>query len=394
MDFAQLILLAIEALKTNLIRTILTMLGVIIGIASVIIIMSLGKGATASIVNQISSFGANVLTISAGRFDRGPGGGGSTVDTLIEDDVKAILKIDNVQDASGIVSTNKKINYDSQTENVSIQGVEESYQSIKSLTLTQGSFITDSQVGTRSKVIVLGDELIEDLFGQEAQVVGESVKVDGKNFRIIGVINESSGALVPISTAQKIILSQNYFNSIEVSIADSESVDTAMQDIEDLLMLEHEIENENEADFSIRSSQEMISTISSVTSTLTTLLSGIAAISLVVGGIGIMNIMLVTVTERTKEIGLLKAIGAKKKDILTQFLIEAIVVTLIGGIIGITLGLAITYIATLFLDIPFVLSLQAIGLALGVSTGVGIVFGWYPANQAAKLQPIDALRYE
>jgi putative ABC transport system permease protein len=396
MDIYQLVILSIEALKTNLVRTILTMLGVIIGIASVIIIVSLGEGATASIVGEISSFGANVLTVSAGKTTRGPGGGGSgtTVDTLVEDDVNAILKINNVENVSGIVSTSKKILYDGQTENTSIKGVEESYQEIKSLTLSQGSFISESQVNTKSKVLVLGDEIVEELFGEGSQVVGENVRVDGKSFRIIGVISESSEALVPLSTAQKILLSQNYFNSIEIVVTESELVETAMADVEDQLLLTHEIDNPNDADFSVRSSQEMISSISSVTGTLTTLLSGIAAISLVVGGIGIMNIMLVTVTERTKEIGLLKAIGAKRKDILTQFLIEAVVVTIVGGLIGISLGLIVTYLASIVLDIPFIISFAAVGLALFVSTIVGVVFGWYPASQASKLQPIDALRYE
>jgi len=200
--------------------------------------------------------------------------------------------------------------------------------------------------------------------------------------------------LAPISTVQKVILSQNYYNSIEVLVSDSDSVTQVEEAVTNTLLLRHEIKNSNDADFSIRSAQEMIDSISSVTGTLSAMLSGIAAISLVVGGIGIMNIMLVTVTERTREIGLLKAIGAKQKDILWQFLIEAVVVTLMGGLIGLLLGIIITFIATKFLSIPFVVSIASILLAIGVSTAVGIVFGYYPAKKAAKLQPIDALRYE
>jgi putative ABC transport system permease protein len=395
MEFFELFILALNALRTNIVRTILTMLGVIIGIASVIIIVSLGSGATQSIVGEISSFGANILTVQAGRNVRGPGGGGgSTVDTLVEDDIKALSLLSNVTSVAGLVSTNKQIAYDGATVQSSITGVEENYASMHELTLSQGSFINDSQVATRSKVVVLGDELVEDLFGEDAEVVGESVRIDGKSFRIIGVITDSSSALAPISTVQKVILSQNYFNSIEVLVSDSDLVTSTEEAVSNTLLLRHEIDNVNIAVFSIRSAQEMIDSISSVTGTLSAMLSGIAAISLVVGGIGIMNIMLVTVTERTREIGLLKAIGAKQKDILWQFLIEAVVVTLMGGLIGLSLGILVTFIATQFLSIPFVISISSILLAIGVSTAVGIIFGYYPAKKAASLQPIDALRYE
>lgn len=395
MEFIELFVLAINALRTNVVRTVLTMLGVIIGIASVIIIMSLGSGATQSIVGEISSFGANILTVQAGRNVRGPGGGGgSTVDTLVEDDVKALSLLPNITSAAGLVSTNKQITYDGTSTQTSITGVEETYAQIHELSLSEGSFISESQVATRSKVVVLGDQLVEDIFGADAQVVGESVRIDGKAFRIIGVITDSSSALAPLSTVQKVILSQNYFNSVEVLVSDSELVTSTQTAVSDTLLLRHKIDNVNDADFSIRSAQEMIDSISSVTGTLSAMLSGIAAISLLVGGIGIMNIMLVTVTERTREIGLLKAIGAKQRDILWQFLIEAVVVTLMGGLIGLSLGVMVTFIATKFLSIPFVVSLSSVLLAIGVSTGVGIVFGYYPAKKAAALQPIDALRYE
>lgn len=396
MEFLELILLAVSALRNNLIRTVLTMLGIIIGIASVIIILSLGEGATQSIVGEISSFGANILTVAPGRSQRGPGmgGGGGTVDTLVDSDVQKLSKLPNVVNAAGLVMTNKQLTYQGTTRQTSITGVEAVYQSMHTLNLTQGSFITDAQVATRAKVLVLGDEIVTEIFGEDAQVVGESVRVDGKAFRIIGVVQDSSAAFVPMSTAQKLLLSQDYLNSIEVLVSDSDSVEPTQQLIQDTLLLSHNIESADNADFYIRSSQEMVNSISSVTGTLSGLLSGIAAISLVVGGIGIMNIMLVTVTERTKEIGLLKAIGAKKKDILLQFLIEAIVVTLAGGIVGIVLGIVVTLIVTQIISIPFVVSIKAIALAISVSAAVGIIFGWYPARKAAQLQPIDALRYE
>ena len=394
MDIKELIILSIEALKSNLVRTGLTMLGIIIGIASVIIIMSLGQGATASIVEEISSFGANLLTVQAGSFRRGPGGGGSTSETLVEKDAEAIKALSNISEVSGVISTSKQITYQNQSTNSSIKGVEENYNTIHSLELSQGDFFDSSSVRTQSKVMVIGDEVVTTLFGEDAQVTGQTVRVDGKTFKIIGVIPDSSEVLIPITAAQSILTSQQYYNQIDVSVSDSDLVDQASSEIEDLLLIRHDILNADNADFSIRSSQEMIDSISSVTGTMTAMLSGIAAISLVVGGIGIMNIMLVTVTERTKEIGLLKAIGAKRADILTQFLIEAIVVTVIGGIVGIILGLGITYMITLVLSIPFIVSPQSIILAMSVSAGVGILFGWYPAQSAAKLQPIDALRHE
>jgi len=395
MEIVELFYLAVEALKTNLVRTILTMLGVIIGIASVIIIVSLGEGATQSIVSEISSFGANILTVQAGRNFRGPGGGGgSTVDSLTSKDVEALKKLPNVVEAMGLVSTNKQISYQGQATQSSINGVEAAYSTHHDLTLVQGSFISESQVATRSKVVVLGDEVVTDLFGEGSEVVGESVRIDGKSFRVIGVVQDSSDVYVPIETVQKVLLTQNYYNSIEVIVSESQLVESTSTEVENALLIQHDINLVADADFSVRSSQEMISSISSVTGTLTAMLSGIAAISLVVGGIGIMNIMLVTVTERTREIGLLKAIGAKRVHILTQFLIEAIVVTLIGGIIGITLGITVTFVATQFLSIPFVVSATSIFLALFVSIGVGVIFGWYPAKKAAQLQPIDALRYE
>lgn len=393
MEFLELILLALEALKTNMVRTILTMLGVIIGIASVIIIVSLGQSTTQSIVTRISSFGANILTVSAGRAGRGPGGGG-TVDTLTLKDVEALTHLENVAAVTGMVNASKQISYGSTTTQASITGVEPQYAAMHSLSFIEGNFFSESQNTTQAKVVILGDQKVIDLFGSIVPVVGETVKISGKNFKIIGVVNDSSGVYLPLTTVQKVLLNQDYLNSLEIAANESNQVTALQEAATASLLLRHGLENSNDADFSVRSSQEMISSISSVTSSLTAMLSGIAAISLVVGGIGIMNIMLVTVTERTREIGLLKAIGAKKRDVLWQFLIEAVVVTLVGGIIGISLGVLVTLVATQLLSVPFVVSAWSVVLALGVSMGVGILFGWYPANQAARLQPIDALRYE
>jgi len=397
MDFKELILLALETLKNNLIRTLLTMLGIIIGIASVITIISLGKGSTASIVEDISSFGADVITVLPGKSQRRPGPGMMSnikVTTLTSEDGEAIAKLSNVEAVSSEVSQSKQITADTEDTTAPIKGVEASYANIKSLEISSGLFLDKSYIDSLSRVVILGDEVVEELFGEGADVVGKTVKIDSRTFRIIGMVADDSNAYVPLSTAQKIMFGQDNVNSISVAVTDSELVEQVETDIENLLLIRHDIANPEDADFNLLSSQNIISTVSSITNTLTSMVSGIAAISLLVGGIGIMNIMLVTVTERTKEIGLLKAIGAKKNDILTQFLIEAVVLTVFGGLVGMSMGIGITYVASSMLNIPFVISISSVILAIGVSAGVGILFGWYPAGKAAKLKPIDALRYE
>lgn len=395
MQFQESVLLAIDALRNNLVRTLLTMLGIIIGIASVIIIISLGQGATSSIVSEISSFGANVITIMPGRIQRRPGSGpGSTSMTLTLDDAEALRQIAQVTAVSGVVSTQENITAGSTVVAAQIEGVNAEYNQVQSLSIASGSFFSEAQNTSAAKVLVIGDEVATELLGEGTDPVGQTVRVGGKTFRIIGSITDSSTVYAPLQTVQKLLIGQTYLSSISLSVSDTEQVELTQTAVEEMLLVRHSIQNADDADFSVRSAQEMISSISSVTGTMTAMLSGIAAISLVVGGIGIMNIMLVTVTERTKEIGLLKAIGARKSDILSQFLIESIVLTLAGGLVGLLLGILITYVATQLISLPFVISLTSILLAIGVSTGVGIIFGWYPARRAAALQPIDALRHE
>jgi putative ABC transport system permease protein len=396
MEIDELFILAFQSLRRNIARTLLTMLGIIIGIASVITIMSLGAGSTESIVGEISAFGANVLTVSPGKARRGPGESSNTVTTLVNDDVEAIKKLANVEMVGRVVSKSKTVTANSESTNAQIFGVDANYSQINSLDFEIGDFFDDSDVVSGAKDVVLGDEVIEDLFGEDATeyVMGETVRIDGRVFQIVGIIPESSSAYVPITTAQNILFGQNYLDSISVYVTEIELIDSVTADIEELLLDKHDIDDPELADFNVRGSQSFVDTISSVTGTLTALLSGIAAISLVVGGIGIMNIMLVTVTERTKEIGLLKAIGAKDKNILAQFLIEAIVLTVSGGVIGIALGSSVAFIASNIMNISFVIKVSSILLSFGVSVAVGIIFGYYPAKEAAKLHPIDALRYE
>jgi len=393
-DVKELIILSLDQLKGSLVRTALTMLGIVIGIASVITIISLGEGSTKSIVDQISTFGTNVITVSPGQARRGPGQGGGTFDTLTKADSQTILNLDNIEAVSAVVSGQTTLVNGSQSVSSSVTGVEGTYALVQSLKFSQGDFFADSQIDGQSKIVILNDDLVEELFGQSASVIGEKIRLNGKTFKIVGVIEGGSSVLVPISTAQKILFGHDYLNSISIKVVDNKLIEQTSTDIENLLLSRHKIDNPDNADFNLRNALEMIDSVSSMTGTLTTVLGGIAAISLLVGGIGIMNIMLVTVTERTRDIGLLKAIGAKAKDILAQFLIESLVLTLAGGLIGVILGASLTYFAANAMSIPFIVSFKSIFLAVTVSASVGVLFGWYPAKKASTLNPIDALRYE
>lgn len=406
MNYSELVSSAIAALRGNLLRTLLTMLGIIIGIASVILIISLGEGATASISGQLSSFGTNTIFISPGSGEGRPGPQQGQTDSLKLADAEALAdktRIQNISAVSAVVSKPTQATANGQTINSTVQGVGADYATIQSLEIAQGEFFTrDDELGL-SRVAVIGSDVVKDLFGEGAEPVGESIKIDNRSFRIVGVLlekdssafsNPNEAVYIPVNTAMKILLGQDYVTSIMIQAENGELVNQTVNDITNLMVDEHDITEGEEKDFSVNSSQQALETVGSVTGLLTSLLAGIAGISLVVGGIGIMNIMLVTVTERTREIGLLKSIGARDKDILTQFLIEAIVLTLVGGMIGMTLGIALSFLISSIINIPFVVSFTAILLAVGVSSIVGIIFGYYPAQRAAKLSPIEALRHE
>lgn len=403
MDYKELIILALSNLRGNILRTLLTMLGIIIGVASVIIIMSMGQGATASIVDRISTLGANTINVFPGARTRGPGAMSETVTSLVPKDVEAIAELENVAAASGVVSTRTTVSYRGKNMSSSINGVEAVYQQIQSLEVDLGSFFDESQVRGMARVAVVGIDIVSELFEEGEEILGKAIRVDGKSFKVIGVLeqNDASGMsnpneaiYIPLDTMMKTVIGQNYLGNIVILVTDSELVDQVVEDVENLLMDRHEILDIDLKDFTIMNFQEMISTISNVTGILTTLLSAIAAISLLVGGIGIMNIMLVTVTERTKEIGLLKSIGAKNNQILIQFLLEAVVLTVVGGLIGVAIGTGVSFVIAKAIDIPFIARASSVVIAVSVSSLVGVVFGYYPARNAAKLNPIDALRYE
>lgn len=404
MNYVEIFRTSLTALRANIMRTALTMLGIIIGIASVILIIALGQGATASVSSSLSSLGANLLTVSPGAAQgHGPVQSSSSVATLTYEDSQEIKNLPTIAAISAVVSSRYQVVGNDENTNVSVQGVSFEYPTVQSITVAIGEFITeDDEVGL-SKVAVLGPEVVTTLFGEGANPVDEMITIDRKSFRVIGVTtakgsggfsNPDETVYIPVTTMMNTLLGQDYVSSIQVVTDTPEQVDQASTDITNLLLERHDISEGEDQDFNIRTSQDTQSQFQTITTTLTTMLAGIAAISLVVGGIGIMNIMLVTVTERTKEIGLLKAIGAKRKDILTQFLIESIVLTLTGGLIGIIIGEVLAFLISSIMNIPFIFQISSVLMAVGVSTLVGVVFGLYPAQRAAKLSPIDALRYE
>ena len=407
MDFIELITEAISTLSHNKMRTGLAVLGIVIGIGSVIALISLGQGSQKSIENQIQSLGANLLTVSpGGQMSGGIRTAVGSATTLTLEDAKAIessAQITTVNSVSPEYSSRSQVIAGRNNTNTSVIGVYPEYADIHKVSIASGVFITQRDVQSMTKVAVLGPQTAKDLFGEGVDPVGQTIRVGNQTLRVVGLTISKGGSgfnnpddaiYVPLSTAMKQLFGATNLTSIAVEAKNQEVMTQAQNEIGYLLLDRHNKSDPTEADFSIFSQSDILNTASSVTSTFTTLLGGIAAISLLVGGIGIMNIMLVTVTERTREIGLRKALGAKKKIIITQFLIEAILLTVIGGFIGMLLGIGISYVLSSIMSLPFTLSASSILLAIGVSGGIGILFGWYPAKKAANLQPIEALRYE
>lgn len=407
MDFGELILECFSTLTINKMRTGLAILGIVIGIGSVIALISLGQASQKMIENQIQSLGSNLLTVSPGGQAsgavRGAQGGGTT---LTLDDAKAIQSspaITTVKTISPELSRRTQVVYGRNNTNTQIYGVYPTYADIRKITLSSGVFISVRDVETMSKVAVVGPQVVIDLFGEGVNPIGKMIRASNQSLKIIGVTAAKGGSgfnnqddiiYVPLSTAQKQLFGISYLSSISVEAKSAEVMTAAQNEIGYFLLARHKLNDPTQADFSIMSQTDIMNTASQVTGTFTTLLSGIAAISLLVGGIGIMNIMLVTVTERTREIGLRKALGAKQKTVILQFLFEAIILTLTGGIIGMMLGILTSFLLSSMMSLPFTISWPAILLAMGVSGVIGVVFGWYPAQKASKLQPIEALRYE
>ncbi len=403
MEYKELINSALQALRSNILRTSLTMLGIIIGITSVILIVSIGQGAVAFVTNELASFGTNVFSINPGSSNFNSFAG---ADTLTLDDVEAIEEdesLTNVKSVAAISMASVTVTANGEEDILNVQGVTPEILEILKPDIIDGEFLSSDNDQSADRVVVIGSDAAETFFGEGASVVNETIKVDNKTFRIIGVARSSSalagGILnnslyIPLSVVMNEFPNGDRIQEVDVSVEDPDQINQTMEDVELLLRDRHGISEDEENDFVMQSFQDVLSTVQTITNLLTAMVAGISAISLVVGGVGVMNIMLVSVTERTKEIGLLKAIGAKEKDILTQFLIEAVVMTLLGGLIGIILGVGGALFVSLAVGIPFALNPLAIVAAVGVSTLVGVIFGLYPARRAARLSPIDALRYE
>lgn len=395
------------ALTANKVRSGLTMLGIIIGISSVIAMTAIGTGAQNSISASIQSIGSNLIIVTPGA-QRGQGfqvsGGRGSIKSLTIEDANAITtNISSINAVAAEVSSRYQVIAKGANTNTTVDGVTSLYPTVRNVQIDQGVFITDVNNQNSSKVAVLGPSARDDLFGIGGDAIGQNIRIKQVDFKIVGITVAKGGSgfqnpddmiFIPLTTAQRYFSGDQYVSSISIASTSSDSTKQVQADITSLLLDRHHISNPTSADFSTLNQADIIATASSVTSTFTTLLAAVAGISLLVGGIGIMNMMLTTVTERTKEIGLRKAIGAKKRDINRQFLIESVMLTFIGGAIGIALGWLISYAVTYFGILQTQVSISSIVLAFGVSALIGIIFGYYPARRAASLNPIDALRYE
>ena len=406
MNYLELLLESFNTLTLNKVRTGLAVLGIVIGIGSVIALVSLGQATQTSIQNQIQSLGANLLTINPGAQRTGNVRTATSNTTLTEADATAIAtspQITTIASVSPEYSSRAQVTAGGNNGNISIVGATPTYLTIHKITIDTGVFIQDSDVSSIARVAVIGPQAAATLFPDGSSPVGQQIRITGQTFTIVGVTVTKGGSgfgsqdniiFVPLSAAQKVLFGADHLTSVAMEAKSSDVMTAAQDEVGYFLLSRHKITDPTKADFTIMSQADILSAASSTTGTFTTLLSGVAAISLLVGGIGIMNIMLVTVTERTREIGLRKALGAKKKTIITQFLTESIILTFTGGVIGIALGIFTSYIISVVSSSLFIVSPSSILLAFAVSAGIGILFGWYPAQRASSLQPIEALRYE
>jgi putative ABC transport system permease protein len=397
--------IALKALNRNKLRTVLTMLGMIIGVGAVITMVALGTGARTTIEERVKSAGTNMIMVNAGNFSQGGvrmGQGNST--RLTPDDANAIKQVPGVQYAAAGAMTRGQIIAGNQNWSTQVQGTDIDLPQIRSWPTKYGSFFTQQDVSSAAKVAVLGTVVSGVLFGDDIDPTGQIIRIRNQPFKVIGVMiskgqssmgqDQDDTIFVPYTTVMKKLQGQQNINNVTVSAASGDQIQETAEAIRGVLRVRHKISNPADDDFMVRTLEEMASVQTETTKTMTTLLASIAGVSLLVGGIGIMNIMLVSVTERTREIGLRMAIGARGKDVLLQFLVEAVVISLIGGMIGIGMGFGLSAAVQKFMQWPADISANAIALSFGFSALTGVFFGFYPARKAASLDPIEALRFE
>jgi putative ABC transport system permease protein len=406
MSLAVTCVIAAKALARNAMRTALTALGLIIGVAAVIVMVAIGTGARASIENQIRSAGSNIVMVSAGSGGFGPvRQGQGAVTTLVAADADAIkAQVPGIRYLSPGLNTRAQVITTTSNWNTQVQGTGASLADIRSWPLQYGAFFTDADVARAAKVAVLGSVARDQLFGPGTDPTGATIRIKNQPFTVIGALTSKGQAamgqdqddtiIVPYTTVQKRLLGVQHITAITVSAGDGVDLNALSDRIAELLRVQHRLQPGATDDFLVRTLEEMASVLTSTTDTMTYLLAGIAAVSLLVGGIGIMNIMLVSVTERTREIGLRLSVGARDIDVLTQFMVEALVLSVAGGAIGVALGFALSLAVSAVLNWSASVTPQAIALSFGVAAAVSVFFGFYPARKAARLNPIDALRYE
>jgi putative ABC transport system permease protein len=398
------LVIALKALSRNKMRTMLTMLGMIIGVGAVITMVALGKGAQSTIEAQVKAAGTNMITVMAGNFSQGgvrQGGGMAT--TLTVEDAQALRSVAGVEYLAAGVNARAQLIAGNQNWSSQIQGTDVDLPLIRNWPMKYGAFFTAQDVSSAQKVAVLGQTVSDNLFGPDVDPTGQIIRVKNQPFKVLGVLSpkgstgfgqdQDDAVYAPYTTVQKKLQGIQHINNIQISASTPETAPVSAG-ITETLRARHKLMGSDPDDFMVRTQEEMASVRTETTRTMTTLLAAIAGVSLLVGGIGIMNIMLVSVTERTREIGLRMAIGARGRDVLMQFLVEAIVLSLFGGLLGIGMGYALSAAAERFLQWPTSIPANAIGMAFGFAAATGVFFGFYPAKKAAGLDPIEALRFE